>query len=258
MSNKKLNLDFNKDVPTINWWLNESGVDFKQTDDDKWIGRCPAHDDHNPSLSLTRKEDGTALINCFAGCSYANIRDTASEGLVIDHDKGAEGNTIDGTCRVEDALPIGSTFSGSPKDWLADYTGVPRAFLDTLPIDEDHESVYFTHEGYQVRKKRIARTKSIAWVPSDVKPIPPLWPTPPESLSATIYLCEGETDTIVMRYLGFDAYAVTVGAGTKISRYYWRALQAAGCEHVVVMFDCDEAGSKGATALAEAAREAGL
>lgn len=33
-----------------------------------WITRCPAHDDHNPSLSVSEGDDGRALFNCLAGC----------------------------------------------------------------------------------------------------------------------------------------------------------------------------------------------
>jgi hypothetical protein len=33
-----------------------------------WSARCPAHDDHNPSLSITEDRDGRVLLHCFAGC----------------------------------------------------------------------------------------------------------------------------------------------------------------------------------------------
>lgn len=33
-----------------------------------WIARCPAHDDHRPSLSLADGENGRLLVKCFAGC----------------------------------------------------------------------------------------------------------------------------------------------------------------------------------------------
>jgi hypothetical protein len=34
---------------------------------DSWMARCPAHDDRNPSLSVSVK-DGRVLVHCFAGC----------------------------------------------------------------------------------------------------------------------------------------------------------------------------------------------
>lgn len=37
-----------------------------------WVARCPAHEDHDPSLSL-REEGGKLLLKCFAGCSFQEI-----------------------------------------------------------------------------------------------------------------------------------------------------------------------------------------
>jgi 5S rRNA maturation endonuclease (ribonuclease M5) len=39
-----------------------------------WSARCPAHDDHHPSLTVTEAEDGEILMHCHAGCSYEDIR----------------------------------------------------------------------------------------------------------------------------------------------------------------------------------------
>lgn len=36
---------------------------------------CPAHDDHDPSLSISTGEDGRILIHCFAGCSIHEVCD---------------------------------------------------------------------------------------------------------------------------------------------------------------------------------------
>ena len=38
-----------------------------------WVSRCPAHDDHTPSLSIDEAEDGRVLIKCFAGCPNENV-----------------------------------------------------------------------------------------------------------------------------------------------------------------------------------------
>jgi hypothetical protein len=34
-----------------------------------WAGRCPAHDDRKPSLSISEGGDGRALLNCHMGCA---------------------------------------------------------------------------------------------------------------------------------------------------------------------------------------------
>ena len=33
-----------------------------------WMARCPAHDDREPSLSLTTGREGRLLVRCHAGC----------------------------------------------------------------------------------------------------------------------------------------------------------------------------------------------
>jgi putative DNA primase/helicase len=40
-----------------------------------WIARCPAHDDRNPSLSLSTGTDGKVLLRCHAGCDQAQVID---------------------------------------------------------------------------------------------------------------------------------------------------------------------------------------
>jgi putative DNA primase/helicase len=40
-----------------------------------WVARCPAHDDRTPSLSIRETHEGRVLLKCFAGCSWADLRD---------------------------------------------------------------------------------------------------------------------------------------------------------------------------------------
>lgn len=44
-----------------------------QTGDRKWKACCPAHDDRDPSLSITEGDDGKILVHCFAGCTAQDI-----------------------------------------------------------------------------------------------------------------------------------------------------------------------------------------
>lgn len=48
----------------------------------RWTARCPAHDDHNPSLSIRLLDDGRVLIHCHAGCGAAAVLDA----LGLDYD----------------------------------------------------------------------------------------------------------------------------------------------------------------------------
>jgi putative DNA primase/helicase len=46
-----------------------------------WMAKCPAHDDHNPSLSI-READGKVLLHCHAGCRQRDVIDALkAQGL---------------------------------------------------------------------------------------------------------------------------------------------------------------------------------
>jgi putative DNA primase/helicase len=38
-----------------------------------WMALCPAHNDHNPSLSIKEGDDGKPLLYCHAGCSFEQV-----------------------------------------------------------------------------------------------------------------------------------------------------------------------------------------
>jgi hypothetical protein len=40
----------------------------RQVGPSRWMAKCPAHPDHNPSLSIKEAPDGRVLLHCFAGC----------------------------------------------------------------------------------------------------------------------------------------------------------------------------------------------
>jgi hypothetical protein len=45
----------------------------KKTGNNRWICKCPSHQDKTASLSVSQEEDGRILINCFAGCDTYSI-----------------------------------------------------------------------------------------------------------------------------------------------------------------------------------------
>ena len=53
----------------------------KRTGADRWIARCPAHDDRGPSLAVRELDDGRVLIHCFAGCSAHEV--VSGAGLTL-------------------------------------------------------------------------------------------------------------------------------------------------------------------------------
>ncbi len=53
----------------------------RKTGAGRWQARCPAHDDRNPSLSITAKGNGDVLIHCHAGCDVEDV--VAAVGLTL-------------------------------------------------------------------------------------------------------------------------------------------------------------------------------
>lgn len=53
----------------------------KSAGNNKWKACCPAHDDKNPSLTITETSDGTVLLKCWAGCSAGKV--VAAIGLEL-------------------------------------------------------------------------------------------------------------------------------------------------------------------------------
>ena len=47
--------------------------EFRESSEGQGTALCPAHDDHQPSLSVGRGDDGRALLHCHAGCEYEDV-----------------------------------------------------------------------------------------------------------------------------------------------------------------------------------------
>jgi hypothetical protein len=54
----------------------------KRTGADRWVARCPSHDDRRPSLGVRTLDDGRTLLICRAGCATAEV--LAAVGLTFD------------------------------------------------------------------------------------------------------------------------------------------------------------------------------
>jgi hypothetical protein len=44
-----------------------------------WKAKCPAHDDHDPSLHISVGHDGRTLVHCFTGCSQKAVIDALKD-----------------------------------------------------------------------------------------------------------------------------------------------------------------------------------
>ena len=65
----------------------------RETGTMSWSARCPAHEDRNPSLSVTELAGDKVLVNCHAGCSIFAVVETVGlsmSDLYPPRDSGAK------------------------------------------------------------------------------------------------------------------------------------------------------------------------
>lgn len=225
-----------------------------------FIARCPAHDDRKPSLSINQ-EPGHILIHCHAGCASQDILDRLGLTFADLSDKGNGHQVSKSHEPVSGVLTMPGSGQGSGNAdalaWYADYCRVPRDFLDTLPLQAHGERLTFTFGHAVSRKVRPTGQKQFFWEPEGALR-PPLWPTPAPRLPESIYFAEGESDAVVLRYVGLEAFAVTKGASGVLTEEQARALVSRGVERVRLVFDADKAGRDGAMKNAAVLHQVGL
>jgi hypothetical protein len=81
----------------------------------RWMARCPAHADRNPSLSLSEAEDGTVLVKCHAGCRTEAVVAALGLDMTDLFPKRTPGRSRRGAC------PVGRPPSPSSRRSWSDY-----------------------------------------------------------------------------------------------------------------------------------------
>jgi hypothetical protein len=189
-------------------------------------GRCPAHADHDPSLSVTRGTSGVAT-HCHAGCDVENV--VAALGLTMADlfDRPPE--------RVEQ----------------------PRMVHRYGYLDESGELLYevvrFTPKAF--RQRRPDGRDGWIWNLDGVRRLLFRLPRVREAIAEgqTIFVCEGEKDVVALWNAGCPATCNPGGVG-KWRDEYSQVLAGA---NVVVVADHDEAGYRHARDVARSLKKVG-
>lgn len=220
-----------------------------------WKARCPAHDDRNPSLSVWEYDDGSAGVNCYAGCEREAV--LSRMGLISKDLKAVTSRHIPTNGRTNSA--------GRPQ------TARKRAERTYPTADAAVEAVARSNRFgkpdcvwpyHDVNGTEVARV--LRWnMPDGKKEIRPIhrdgtvWrigsmSVPrqiyrlPEVLTATqVFVCEGEKAADALRSVGLTATTSPHGASSA-DKTDWSPL--AGKELVIVP-DNDEPGRKYADAV---------
>jgi len=229
---------------------------------------CPAHDDQDPSLSITEGNDGRVLLKCFAGCSFDEIVeavglepkelfeeggrefDPAPNGATLQHPprkpQGNEGNTVAGN----DATPDNSaTVEGCTLDAYAKHVGLPVDFLRALGLKEIHyidqkavKIPYLDEAGSEevcVRfRVSLAGKPKVKTRKGDKHRLYGLWRLEEFRRGGYVILVEGESDTQAGWY--HDEPVIGVPGATGFQGGW--AAELDGIEKIYVIVEPDEGG----------------
>ena len=192
-------------------------LEAKSSGPDSWMAKCPAHEDHKPSLSIKSTGD-KVLLKCFAGCTTDAV--CAALGIT-----------------VKDLFNKPATAPAQKKIVATyDYTDEAGALL--------YQVVRFDPKDFRQRKPdgkngwdwKIGDTRRVLFrLPDVVNAI---------ERDATIFICEGEKDCLALAGIGLCASCNAGGAessptGKKWLPDYTAALSGAS---VVILPDRDAPG----------------
>jgi hypothetical protein len=206
--------------------------------------RCPAHEDKNPSLTVSEGRGGKLLVKCQAGCGFKDIAAKLDlKEADFFPDKSKPGGSGDGRAAAT-----------ARRTW--------REPVAVYPYRDESGAVLFevcrfepgdNGELKTFRQRRPDKTGlgGYTWKTSGVRQVPFRLPELLAAVKAseTIYVAEGEKDVAALVKAAFVATCNAGGAGK------WRAELAqhfAGCKAVAIIADKDAPGRKHAVAVAAA------
>ena len=178
-----------------------------------WMARCPAHEDHNPSLHVSEGSEGRIILKCFAGCTAENI--VAALGLAMS-DLFAEPDTPD----EPEAIYVYEDENGQP---LHRTVRKARRRGEKKGFYQQHWNGRSWADGNQGRRVLYHLPAVLAAA----------------AFGETVYIVEGEKDVHAAERAGAVATTNPMGAGKWRSEY---ATYLEGAE-VIIVADIDANGT---------------
>lgn len=221
-----------------------------------WIAYCPAHSNSDTqALSVGIGKNGRVLLNCFAGCTFEEVRAALEDDQTGVTSVATSSNT---PLTVDFGAPSDSAVEAGMR-WWATKTRVPADVweaMDCEPFEnKDQKGVAFHFPGFNALKVRVS-PKEIFW---RGEVAPPLWPVPPVELEGPeAWIVEGESDCGTMRYADKQAFSTTKGSKGIPTVEMFQELVTRGLEGVVIAGDGDDPGENFMVASAANAHAAGL
>ena len=225
-----------------------SGINGNQ-----YIGKCPFHNDKKPSFSFNVD---SGLCNCFAGCFDGNAYQFADK---IGHPnpkqfingESAEYKAIDGDTSAPDLEkmihPLVENLLGTPDMILECWD---EKHIKQLGVGYKDDEYYFSHHDIHGNIIAIHKHKSTIIGSGRSKwYLAHLIHT--YETNKPLYICEGEKDAISMLSIKLQCISNTTGCASipKASDGYYDFNPISSFQEVIIVYDNDDAGRKGAERL---------
>jgi putative DNA primase/helicase len=201
-----------------------------------WMGKCPAHEDRQASLSVTAGDDGRALVYCHAGCTVEAVTDAL----------GIEQRDLFEPRAGSVTLPRRPTAKRSAMDpsdrptlyAIRDLAGVPVAVHVRAESPTGKRMSWRMPDG----------TPGLNGTPSAELPLFASEQLPRWDASRPVIVAEGEKATVALLSAGFRALGTVTGAASAPSTAVLASLRD---HHVIVWPDADKAGREHMRRIAE-------
>ena len=217
-----------------------------------WSARCPAHEDRQPSLSISEGDDGKALVMCHAGCETEAI--CASLGLRLadlmppTDRRGMNKVNVNGNRQTpkKQSKPLTDKGKGEAYKSAEDAVralerskGPPTAMWTYLNAMAEEIAVVVRWDLPDGKKEfRPVSREADGWRITGMPEPRPLYRLPDLAGAHRIYVCEGEKAADAVRLLGLVATTSAHGCESP-GKTDWSPL--AGKE-VIILPDNDKAG----------------
>jgi hypothetical protein len=214
-----------------------------------WKALCPAHADHEPSLSISEGDDGRALLKCFAGCTNPEVV------AALDFDMSDLFVQRNGYRKKFVSTPpkTDATVQSCNLENYAKAKRLPVGFLEKLGLsDRKYQKrpavriPYLTKSGEEGAVRfRINLEKSedgddrFKWRTGSKVMLYGLWRLEKIRKAGWVVLVEGESDTQTLWYHGIPALGIP---GAETWKEAW-AEHLEGVEKVYAVIEPDKGGA---------------
>lgn len=238
-----------------------------------WSARCPAHNDRNPSLSISEGSEGQALVHCHAGCGFDDIVEAIGlqtnemfpvacdtsrvparskpKSVARDNGHAWKPTSRSSTTKPAKVYPDEKAAQGAVEAMIGSRADCAWEYHD--PQGELIGVIlrFDLPDGKQIRP--ISRQKH-GWVLTGMLPPKPLYALREIiDSSELVYVCEGEKACDAARAIGLVATTSPHGAQSA-SKADWSVMRG---RSVVILPDHDDAGERYASDVVELLHEAG-